>query len=243
MLTTAFEKIGLNDHELKSALKVSEQLLRETLKKDIDEADAAGKAHRDGFAKPDFKDYAVAIRKACKDTLNNAPDLSKFRLSYFALFGDSDSRVPASNYDMMDDEATSIFSRLNRYCLSDLKALAERGEMYCDFSFNREKFDVFEDVDLKNITFGVDLPKSVIDLINTTFIPHIEKAIELEAKERELKDRLRNIGETLSQIEAEIIVNTLSRDESGKRVLSVASGIISQVLGKSPALLTTTTPE
>lgn len=66
----------------------------------------------------------------------------------------------------------------------------------------------------------------------------IKQLQDIQNRYNDLADKLENIDKTMEKMEASLLVNELKRTTRGMEVMNIASGIISDILGNTPQLLT-----
>lgn len=127
-------------------------------------------------------------------------------------FTDTEDREAWVNHGMVTVDVKTVFPDLN-------------------FNGHHGMYDNYLGFTLRFI-----LSNEVRDLI-TKYIEAQTKANAANKEYKALCDKLKNIDKVAEQMEAQLLVKELAKTEEGKEALTIASGLVSDMLGETPMLL------
>ena len=187
------------------------------------------------------------IKTAFKEQINNDKNLTKVRAAWNA-FRDKHIRTNWGlvNICYLDNTANNIIRPYNG---SDPKAYAKYVNDGLKISFsicvgfmpdnfkndNSDERDYEEHEDDFDFTQRISVPaKLKIDMQRMLTV--LQETSVLRNKQDALNLKLKNIDETMEEMEAKLLIQDLNRSERGKEVLELASEIISDVIEDSVQL-------
>lgn len=234
----------LTASELEYSMKVSRQVAEKALK---DEQKALSK-RRDELqieARNELEQFNIEerVKSLFKAQLNKCKGTSLIVAGINELRDDHEAEIK-SNDEMLVD--SSVF-RMNyifhsgSYTKEYARAI-EEGIFYLGYAMHfgyrdaQERREDSRDSIEGEFVFCVQLTKAMIEDL-ASVAPKLQEADRIAERQSEVRYKLRNIDETLKEIEAELLVNELSRTQRGREVLDVTSRVISNVIGETPALL------
>lgn len=116
-----------------------------------------------------------------------------------------------------------------------LSEFIEGGVANVAFEFGfYERSDAFGEK--PKVCYEIPLSETWIDVLNK-YLNSLKRTAEITDNMAQLTIKLNNLDSLMEEVEASILANELKKTESGRKVLSISSGIISSVLGTTPELL------
>lgn len=230
------------ENKIGNSVKISKQLMKSQLKVKIKEAKEQINNHTETYNDmvTKFKDEAEeAIRSQILLSMSNDKEFSRFRnfFNKFSAYSRENSHFYATTNieliasigtytpirDMLKNdfvgEALEDFTKHQLVEIQvELKLFDYDGEDYLGYS---QKVHINDDLigQLANI-------EKFKDVLNTG-----------AAKYQELSEKLDNIDAVAEEMEAQLLVQELSKTEDGKEALKLAGNLVGGMLGETPELL------
>jgi hypothetical protein len=226
--------------------KIGKQVLKQQLSAELKKCNARLTEIRDNCVKT-HKEYNTELYQYLMSKLQlavrNDGAIARLRNVFKEMF-DKDT-LPAelmSNWAFVQQEHIHGDARSSLHGMLNgdmLKRHVEKEEARVHYNLHIGFFNERYDADRDGVliyTQDISLTNELIELAKQALASLTEWEEERDTYSL-LRSKLRDIDNTVEQMEAELLVNELNSSEEGRKVLEITSNIVKQMLGDTPPML------
>lgn len=241
------------ENKISNSVKISKQLMKAELKKRLksckEEYDLVSKDASEAYSAFVTNFYEDA-KSQVKTSLASDSELTRFRNLYnkFSIYNGTNEDFPAMPNNLSMYKSIDVDGIINS--VAPQYNYKEDNDVKSEFLLGR--------ADIPVSLIMPDRPEDEHDIYdNCGYLGYVrpivvrEEIIELYFKQKELSERkkelntqyngielkLRDIDSVAEEMEAQLLVNELSKSEEGVAALEIAGNLVGDMLGDRPALL------
>jgi hypothetical protein len=243
------------EYQISNSVKIGKQLMKSEFKKRIETLSEKFKDLDESYEKLKkiFENKInLEIERQVNMSISNNSEVTRFRnlFTKFSRYNGSDEEnFPKfkNNLDFLESFDTHLFRRLwlKESATEDCSTFQNfiKGEVFVNVHLNvLDNFNEETDSDyissMEKLGYGQDVAVSQ-DTIDLYFacVKVLDESVFVSSELSKVKQKLKNIDSVAEEMEAQLLVNELSKTEQGKKALEITGNLVGEMLGTVPALL------
>jgi hypothetical protein len=247
------------EHQISNSVKIGKQLMKSEFKKRIETLSEKYKDLDGSYEewKKTFRNQLnIEIERQVNMSISNDSEVTRFR-NLFTKFsrynGDDEENFPKfkNNLDFLESFDASLLTRklwLKESATKDCPVFQNfvKGKVFVNVYLNvldnhNEDTDSDYITNMEKLGYGqnVVISQDTVDLYFVC-VKVLDEANSVSSELSKVKYKLTNIDSVTEEMEAQLLIQELSKTKEGKAALEVTGNLVGNMLGTVPALLNLT---